>query len=188
MIVEPADMIQSRKLFDAWEDLRYPAQAIRVGANAPTWDTTEVGWNFSNNPPNNQEVQGVAQLPHKWREGSTIVAHLHWYLLVAGAAGEDVKWDLLYRVASVDGVFPAGWTTLPITVDVSAYAIRQHILSSWAPIVMTAETVSCVIDLRVQRDTAVAADDHEQNVILKEVDIHYMIDSFGSVQELNKWG
>ena len=188
MIITPADMIQSRKMFDAWDDLRFPATSIRSGANAPTWDATHVGWSFSNNPPNNQEVQAVCQLPHAWREASTVHAHIHWYLTVGGGGGEDVKWDLLYRVASIGGTFPAGWTTLPTTVDVSGYAVREHIYTDLGDITMAGEGVSCIVDIRLQRDTADAADDHEQDVILKEIDFHIRKDAFGSVQETSKWG
>ena len=188
MIIDPNDMVQSRKAFDTWDDLRFPAQAIGRGANAPTWDTTHVGWSFSNNPPNNQEVQLTAQMPHGWREGSSIHIHMHWYLLVAGGVNEDVKWDLLYRIANVGGTFPAGWVVLENTVNVSADGIRDHLVTEWTAVVMTGKTLSCFIDLRVQRDTQDAADDHEQNVILKEVDIHHQREAFGSVEEWAKWG
>lgn len=188
MIIDPNDLIQSRKMFDSWQEFVIPAAAVGAGANAPTWDTTEVGWNFSNNPPNNQEVQSPAEMPHEWREGSTVDVHLHWYLLVGGAGGEDVKWDLLYRFASVGGVYPAGWTPLSVTVDVSAYAIREHLMTEFTAIALPGETLSCGIDLRLQRDTADAADDHEQDVIMKHLDIHYRADSFGSVNDDVKWG
>ena len=188
VIIDPNDMVQSRKAFDVWNEFVIPAAAIGSGANAPTWDATEVGWNFSNNPPNNQEVQSPAEMAHEWREGSAIEVNFHWYLLVAGAAGEDVKWDLLYRFASVGGTYPAGWTADSVTVDVSAYGVREHLMTEFAAIVMTGETLSCGIDLRLQRDTQDAADDHEQHVILKHLDIHYRADAFGAVDDVAKWG
>jgi len=192
MIITPSDMIQSRKVFDTWDDLRFPATAVGVGANAPPWNTAHVGWNFQPNPPNNQEIQAVAQMPHRWREGSTIHVHIHWYLAVAGAVGEDVKWDILYRVASPGGTFPVGWTTNQALVDVSGYGVREHVYTDLGDIamggMMGAETISVIIDLRLQRDTQDAADDHNQGVIFKELDLHYQADSFGSYDEWAKWG
>lgn len=188
MTLGPNELREAMRRHRWWEDKAAPAQSVRQGANAPTWDTTEVGWLFANAPPANQEIQGNLQLPHRWAEGSSLRAHIHWYLTVAGAANEDVKWDLLYRVASIGGTFPAGWTTLEQTVDVSAYAIREHLYTEWTAIAVPSETISMMLDFRVQRDTADAADDHEQDVILKEFDIHYEIDSLGSWEELTKWG
>jgi hypothetical protein len=130
----------------------------------------------------------VAQMPHDWREASSITVHLHWYLTVAPLPGEDVKWDLLYRAYDVDQARPAGWTTLQNTITVWGRTVWVHYLDSWTTIVMTGFQLSCLVDLRVQRDTQDAADDHEQDVILKEVDIHYQRDSFGSVAPTRKWG
>ena len=62
MIITPADMIQSRKMFDSWDDLRSPAGTARTGPTAPTWDTGEIGWNFDNNPGANESVQFNIQI------------------------------------------------------------------------------------------------------------------------------
>jgi hypothetical protein len=173
---------------DWWEDLRMPAQAIRVGAQAPTWNTTEIGWEFDDAPPFNQEVQLVAQMPHQWRENSAMIFHIHWTLLNAGAAGEDVKWDVLYRHAAIGGVWVAGFIVQQVTVDVSAVVAREHIVTAWATPVQYTMGISSIFDIRIERDTADAADDHPHPVILKSFDIHYRIDSPGSWQETLKWG
>lgn len=185
-IITPSRLAQSRKMFDCWEDLRFPAQAVGPGATAPNWDSTYLGYKFVHNAGANEEVQGVAQLPHRWREGSSIHAHIHWILTVNGAANEDVKWDLLYRWVNIGGTFGA-WTTLEVTVDVSSYSANDHLYSEWALIAGAGFTISSILDWRIQRDTADAADDHPQDVVLKEFDIHYQADAFGSWGEYNKW-
>lgn len=188
MIITPADMIQSRKMFSSWETIPFPATAVAQGANAPTWDTTFVGWDFDDAPPNNQEIQMFGHAPFSWRIGSRFYAGLHFYLTNAGAAGEDVKWDFLYRGANPGGVFPAGWTTLTRTIDVSSYAVRQDVHVEFTVISGAGLTFATMMDMRLQRDTADAADDHPHPVILKMVEIHYQKDSFGAVDYEAKWG
>jgi hypothetical protein len=172
-----------------WDDLRFPATRAGVGASAPTYDTANVGYVFSDNPPSNQQLQFIAQLPHAWAEGSTISPHIHWALLDDdGAANEDVKWDLLYRWHNIGAAIPAAWTTLENTIDVSARLADVHELDGWTDIVGTGFTRSSIIECLVERDTADAADDHPHDVILKEFDIHFQIDSLGSWAEVGKWG
>lgn len=171
-----------------WEAIPFPATAVGTGVNAPSWDPTAVGWSFSHNPPNNQEVQAVGHAPFHWAIASDFHVALHWYLTVAGAAGEDVKWDLLYRGVNPGGTWPVGWTTLQMTVDVSGYGIGDDIETHWPIISGAGLQHSVMMDFRVQRDTADAADDHHSPVIFKILEAHYQRDSLGGWQEDSKWG
>lgn len=187
-LICPAAMIQSRKLFRTWETIDFPATAAGVGANAPTWDTTFIGWDFDDAPPGNQELQWVGHAPFHWAIESDFYISLHWYLTSAGAANEDVKWDMLYRGCNVGGVWPAGWTTLSETVDVSAYAVREDIHTDFTVVSGAGLLFSCMMDFRLQRDTADPVDDHPHPVIVKVLEVHYQKDSFGAIAEHAKWG
>ena len=91
-----------------WDDLRFPAAVAGVGANAPTYDQVDIGWEFSHNPGANQQLQYICQLPHSWAIGEAIEVHIHWSLRDdAGAAGEDVKWDIYYRWYQTGDAIPA---------------------------------------------------------------------------------
>jgi len=172
-----------------WDDLRAPAGVAKTGPTAPTWDTTEVGWNFDNNPGANESVQINMQMPHSWVEGSDVVPHIHWCLTVNGAAGEDVAWVLQYRVASIGGTFPAGFTTLGARIiDVSGYSARDHIVTTFTNFTMAGHTISAMMDIKLNRQTSAAEDDHESPVILKEFDLHYRKNALGSWQDSLKWG
>lgn len=170
-----------------WDDLRSPGNVGRQGAAFPTWDTTEIGWRYSNNPPANQQTQYISQMPHKWAEGTDVEPHIHWYLTVAGAAGEDVVWRHQWRIASAGGTFPAAFTSNDVTVDVSAYGVREHLITAFPAVSMAGETVSCCMQSRIVRVTSQPADDHESDVIMVEFDIHYQVDTPGSWQEYSKW-
>lgn len=188
MIMNPHELVQSRRIVLAWDVIGFESTALGVGANAPTWNTTYVGWEFNDNPPAIQEVQAYGHAPHPWREQSDFHLGIHWYLTNDGAAAEDVKWDVLYRGINHGGVWPAGWTTLEETVDVSGYVVREDIHTEWTTVSGAGLLFGCQMDFRIQRDTVDAADDHPHEVILKRFEIHYQTDAFGSYTHESKWG
>lgn len=172
-----------------WEVMGFPAQALAVGANAPSWDTTNLGYEFNDNPAvSNEEVQAIAHMPHTWVEGSTIGIHTRWILLEDdGAANEDVKWDILYRWYDTGETSNGAWTTAETTVDVSGKTQWISLITELASVSGSGSSISSLLELRLQRDTNDAADDHPHSVLLKELDVHYQIDQPGSLFEYGKW-
>ena len=128
----------------------------------------------------------MVQLPHGWKEGSTIDFHLHWTIPVSGAAGaaENVKWDFTYSMASTGDTFPAE-SSETITVDVSDIALDTHILTELADIDMTGQTISCMILCSLTRDVSVAGD-YTSDAYLTECDFHYRSDQPGSLNQFTK--
>jgi hypothetical protein len=166
-------------------------QAVGVGASKPAWDTTNLGWVFTDSPPNNHQMQFITQMPHNYALGEEIEIHIHWALLEDdGAGGEDVKWDVQYRVTETGGIIGAFPAMTENTIDVSGYLQHEMLYHDLADIDMSAITMtSAIVEIILERDTVGAtADDHPHDVILKELDIHYPIDSLGSWSELGKWG
>jgi len=172
-----------------WDDLRFPAQRVGVGAQAPTWDTTNLGYVFNDAPPSgNQEIQVIAQLPHTWLEGSMVEVHIHWCLLEDnGDTDETVKWDLLWRWYNVGSTSNGSWTTSQNSIDVSAQSQWISLLSEVGSLAGAGFQISSLLELRLQRDTDDAADDHPHDVLLKEIDLHYQKDQPGSLHEYGKW-
>jgi len=193
MNINPMDIIQVLKNGIWYDDLRFPAASAGVGATAPVWDTTNVGYIFDDNPgANNEQLQFIAQLPHQWRVGGYVDIHIHWVLLEDdGAADEDVKWDALYRWYEIGATSQAaaGFDTLTTTVDVSGMTQWYHTYTEIGnPTAPASPGVSSILEIKLERDTQDAADDHPHNVLLKELDLHYEIDSMGSTSDTAKWG
>jgi hypothetical protein len=189
--MKPSDIVHAMKNGRWYDDLRFPAASARVGATAPTWDTTNIGYIFDDNPGGaNEQLQFVAQLPHQWRIGGYVDIHIHWILLEDdGAATEDVKWDALYRWYEIGATSNAGFTELSNTVDVSSQLQWIHTFTEIGePTAPASPGVSSILEIKLERDTQDAADDHPHNVLLKELDLHYEIDSPGSLGEAAKWG
>jgi len=190
MKITPMDITHALKNGKWYEDLRFPAYAAATGPTAPTYDQTNLGYEFNDNPAANEQIQFIAQIPHHWRQGGYMDIHIHWCLLEDdGAADEDVKWDALYRWYEIGATSNAAFTELSNTVDVSGYTQWIHQFTEIGnPTPPATPGVSSILEIKLERDTDDAADDHPHSVLLKELDLHYEIDSMGSWEEASKWG
>ena len=163
-----------------WDDLRFPASAINKPgpAGAPTWDASYIGYGFSGSAEN--DVQVIAQIPHAWKLDSELRPHIH-VECAAGSALANHVWELSYRWRNNKETLTA-LTTHTLTCTPSATAYLQ--IHSFPAISGVGKTASSILDIELSRrgDT----DPYAGTVILKEFDIHYLIDSFGSDAELYK--
>ena len=170
----------------AWDDLRFPAQAIETGANAPTWNSTYGGLDFHNS--NDNDIQCVAQMPHAWRQGTNIRPHIHWQVLPGAALGTAaVVWEFCY-VWRNNGEVQGAQTCHTITVTPTASSTLALMITSFPELDGTGKNISSILDIKVSR---LAASDPGDTLSgtkanLKEFDIHYLTDSFGSDKEYIK--
>lgn len=172
-----------------WDDLRVPGLSTKTGATAPTFgnfvDANTQGYLFNN--AQDDETFFSIQMPHSWKEGSDIYPHVHWMRTAAPgvAANTNVVWEFTYSWANVNTTFPAG-TAITATNSVSG-TNWFHQVSSFAAISGTGKTVSSVLNCRLRRlANTSASDTYDQDVGLIDVDIHHLVDSFGSQQEFVK--
>ena len=189
-LITPQRLIQSRKQFVMWEVMGFPPAGVTGGPRPAVYSAVYIGWVFvavPGGPATNQEVQAYGHAPHHWKEGSDFHVGIHWYLTADGAAGEDVKWDILYRGINHGGVWPLVWTTLDETVDVSGYVAMEDIHTEWTTVSGAGLLMGTQMDFRAQRDTQDAADDYPHDVIFKRLEVHYQLDSFGSMGHETKW-
>lgn len=170
-----------------WEDLQVPGLSMRLaGSNDPTL-TTFVGatkiYAFADEAVNEEEVYFTVQIPHAYKEGSSIYPHIHW--APEDGAGGNVRWALEYNWMNVTDQF-TGSTTL--TVDAAAGSTaKAHRLSSWSAITGTSKTISSILVCRLYRNSSHGNDTYTgKSAFLLQVDFHIERDAVGSKQELVK--
>jgi hypothetical protein len=167
-----------------WDDLRFPAAGINPpGAAAdPTQDTTDGRLVFSASAENIVAIQ--AQMPHSWKEGSTISPHIHWSPTSTHTG--NVKWQMKYKIANVFEAFPAEWTTVTALQAAAGVSDTHQLTDFDGDITMTGKTLSAMILILISRLGADGADTYTGTVKLNEIDIHYEIDGFGSASEYSR--
>jgi hypothetical protein len=169
----------------AWDDLRFPAQAINPAgaASDPQRSTTTGLLEFSGSADN--VIMGVAQMPHAWKYGTAISPHLH--LRFPTSTATNTRWKLEYDIADVNGNFTnaSGTFTDGGTITIAnPQNVNKHVIADFTDIVMTGYGLSTIVLWKISRlASSDAADTFTGLAQLLEFDIHYEIDKFGSDNE-----
>lgn len=179
----------TQPLIPVWDDLRFPASAINpVGQAAPPTLNVDNGlWEFSATVVNTIAFQ--VQMPHAWLQGSAIRPHVHWRKKTQGTG--TVDWRFEYEFVNVGDTFTDSltsdekFTTSPITADDGTALI--HLITPFTEIAMTGKRISTMALCKLSRIADDVTNDTYAGVAqLLEFDIHYQIDSYGSVHEYIK--
>ena len=201
-VVQALNVLSRDRMLAAnvWDDLRVAGTNVKVPAAAgPTWTKmeddlagTSTGvwlWYFHASTENS--VYFTAQLPHGYKQGTDIDAHVHWVPSADDASDRtNVSWGLEYTWANVNEVF--GDTVLAYANDTAADTdplIKNHqYLTDIVEVDGSDKTVSSMLVCRLFRDAAGvgATDDYAGTAGLLEFDFHYRADSVGSSAEYSK--
>jgi hypothetical protein len=170
-----------------WDDLRFPAQALKLsGVKPPAW-TAYKGSQvlaFSDQAVigNEEYIYFVVQITHDYKEGSDIVPHIHW-------AGEDntagnVYWRFTYSWANINAVFPA---ETPI-YSVGANGITDnHNYATFTALTGSGKSISSMLLCSLSRYSSNALDTFNAKLAyLLEIDFHIQKEGLGSRQETVK--
>lgn len=164
-----------------WDDLKFPANTIRQGSTSkPDFDVTNLGLLFPQND-NTEIAYMIAQMPHEWMIESNLSPHIHY---VQDEAQEPV-FKIDYRWYK-NGSDPTGsFTTITANTFVFTYTSGSIIqIVSFPNISATGiDTVSSILDIKLYRDDNIVSGD----ILVKEFDIHYQVDSLGSDLEYTKY-
>ncbi len=177
--------------FARFDDLRIEPVARSSGTKSPAFGAFRDGlllYHFDDAVLASQkEVFFTLQLSHAWKEGSTIHPHVHWTPLVAGAAGNVVRWGLEYSKAKIGTAFGASTTIYGTTIVAGDVTTQySHCLTEIDDIDMTGDTVSTILACRLFRFSSDAADTLAQTAGLLYVDFHIELDAAGSRTEFAK--
>jgi len=131
------------------------------------------------------------QLPHSYKQGTDITAHVHWTPGPRGneESGATVGWKINYSWANIGGAF--GTMATADLSDACAGTDHIHQMTPEATITGTSKEISSMLMCNIKR-TATGADDtwagtvSGQLPLLLEIDFHYQIDTLGSRQLITK--
>ena len=181
-----------------WTDLRVSANSTKKGGSKePTF--TKILDNGASSQgvfaeafsaSTEEELYFEVQMPHGWKVGSDIEAHVHWLPNVAATVTDKVSWGLEYTWSNVGDTF--GNTTI-ISGDTIAHGstavANSHCITELGDIDATGKTLSSMLMCRVFRDAtgSLGTDDYASLASLLEIDFHYQIDALGSKSEYVKY-
>ncbi len=182
----------------AWDDLRFPATMLRVGAsNPPSW----VAWrdDGSGSPGvlslsfadqtvagNEEQVWLIAQMPHAWREGTAVYPHIHWNL--EDATSCNARFCTEYALSDTGEAWSTNTSTQCADCASGATATVQQICDIFSSgLSMTGYEISALVSMRLYRNSSHANDTcNGKAAVVHTSDFHFQIDRPGSRQKLTK--
>jgi len=129
---------------------------------------------------NNEGIEAMSftlQLPHNWKDGTTIYPHIHWTPRASATAG-NMQWNFDYSWANLaTGTFPA--TTTSSVVITGPFTANQHLLSDLTTgnigISGIGKTYSSVLICRIWRNSSLAGDTYAGDAGGLSMDFHISI-------------
>ena len=170
-----------------WDDLQTSGLSSKKGgSNDPVF--TNIAGNiwidvFSGTATN--EVFFTVQFPHRYKEGSDIEPHVHWFPITSPATTKNVVWKLEYQWQNHDGTFGPTNTTITGTGATGTVGYKG-IITSLGVVSGTGKEISSVMICRLYRPGGDALDTYADGAAFLSCDMHYEIDALGSDTEYAK--
>jgi hypothetical protein len=122
-----------------------------------------------------QEVFFTIQLPHSYKEGSTIYPHVHFCLPTTpiNPATQYVEWGLEYNFHNINDTYG---NTVIISERTNGPPAYQHTIGSLPDIVGVGKKISSILTCRLFRK----AGGYVGNALLLSFDLHIAQDTLGS--------
>ncbi len=168
-----------------WDDLRV---TLDKGSSSAIldWVSGSSGsqiWFFRWNAAE-EAMSFTVQLPHNWKEGTTIYPHLHW--LPKTTASGNVEWIFEYSWANYNATTPVAFpaaTTITVT-STGPFTANTHRIQSLttgdAGLTGTGQLISSILICRIWRNGTRPNDTYDANAGVLFLDFHYQLDTFGS--------
>jgi len=177
-----------------YDDLRVDGSRVQnSGVTAPDFEVF-IGGLYCNFFADSkvQSVYFNVQMPHAWKQGTDLGAHVHWTTRPGDAApgANRVVWGIEYQwvnIAENHAVSNPPISTGSITINLNGTLdAGEHAITPIGTISGTGKTLSSVLVCRVFRNGGASDDNYTGKAALLSIDFHYQIDSFGSSSEYVK--
>ena len=156
-----------------WNDLWVPLTTAKQGqTDKPAFDTTHIGYLFPEGDTT-AIMYMIIQMPHGYKEGSTIHPHVHWMQTASGSPvfQMDYRWTNLGDTISASATYIMSTPELPYTSG----SVHQ-LSSNPAGISGVGKKISSIMQVKLYRNDS----SYTGNVLTYQFDIHYESDTLGS--------
>lgn len=119
------------------------------------------------------------QLPHNWKNGTTIFPHIHWTPKSSGSG--NVQWNLDYTWADLNETTPVTFpaVTTSSVISTGPFTANQHLLTNLTAgnigIDGTGKNFSSILICRIWRDSGLAGDTYNNDAAGLSMDFHISI-------------
>lgn len=170
-----------------YDDLRVPLTNTFINPllSEPVFEDAGNGiwaFGFDADADSAEGLHFIAQLPHKYAEGTDIEIHFHWEPSTTNTG--DVVWKIYYTIADIGDAFPA--VDSMRVLDAGSGTSFDHQLVEFGDITGTGLSISAIIMGYVVRCGEATDDSYTGSAYGIELDFHYQVNSPGSSNESSK--
>ncbi len=142
-------------------------------------------WYFRNNS-GIESMSFTIQMPHGWKEGSTIYAELYWTPRITSLAGENIEWNFEYSWANKSSTIQA--VTISTVINYGPFTANTLQEKGLTPsgISGLGKTISSLLICRIWRNSGNPSDTYPSDAGVLSVDFDYELDTFGSREKEDK--
>jgi hypothetical protein len=164
-----------------WDDIIIMPESLGSGASSPdltTFSGTILAYAFDGNVTSEQ-LYGGFEIPHTYKEGTTLRPHIHWSPSNANAG--NVKWKLDYVICDKN----TGGFTSPATISAIQETGSQSLKNNVVEFDIISGTdirIGCIVKFRLYRDPTDVNDTYASDAFLLSLGIHHEVNSDGSRQ------
>jgi len=194
------EIIRKRLNLIYWDDLRFPVfgRKINTASGRLVWNYTDPGINFNYNARYpDEQLTVIAQMPHSKKMNTSIRPHVHWRQVKDATPNVLLQYRWYKNGDDIENVDFVNSIIKENAFEYSSGEIAQ--ISTFPEISPPVdETVSSILEIKLYRDFANTSGEFvgtcPYNVpsnttwILKEIDIHFQVDTPGSLLEFHKEG
>jgi hypothetical protein len=170
-----------------WDDLVFPAVGVNLIGPAvdPTANLTYMTLDFTD--AKDCVVHVTYQMPHSWKVGSNVNFHIHWQPsnTDVGSCNWEVRYQWRNATGDVASAAVSAWALVPKAVTPGGVA-RVAQMDTLASFIGTGKGVSSLLQIELRR--LGTTDAFTGDAMLVSLDLHYQIDTVGSVTESSKYG
>ena len=182
LIADSVNAIRLSGTATVWEDLMFPFSTGHQGnANYPPFNADSLYFEFSIDSTGSdaQFMYFIIQMPHSWKEGSTIYPHVHYkYEDAVGACSFRMK----YKWFNIGSTTAVGWKWAHMNITSSADDKDHTLVSTYSGINGSGKTISSILICKVY----LYGISGTGTCKAYQFDIHYEKDALGSNTEKQK--
>jgi len=182
VIIDSSNAVRLNGSATVWDDLMFPSTQVRQGATTkPDFDIDTLALMFPQND-STEIAYIVVQMPHRWKEGTTVYPHVHWLQ----SQDDTADFAMQYKWFNIEEAFPTTWQWYRMNLPEASYepgTKMQQLNEGSGGISGSGKSISSIILIRLKR---LYGDGYPNDAAMLQFDIHYEIDSFGSNTELSK--
>ena len=169
----------------AWDDANIAGFSLGAGASAPDFTTAIQGGILApgfDGGSTMEQLYGVIELPHDYKEGSDIQPHVHWCPSDTGAG--NVVWRLEYTWCNAipATVFPGANTITGTSAAATVAKTNTPVDIGTGLISGAGMKISSHFAFRLYRDpnNVDGLDTYGSDALLISFGLHYQVDALGS--------